>query len=498
MKRFSILRRGARRHTLAQAMVEFALVLPIVMLVLVGVIEFSRLFYAWLIVENSTRFGVRLASTGAYNPAYCQDGADAGSAGCEGDGETDEVDAARIPTIEDETRRIIVGLHYRYNEPGVTEADDEYLNVTVCSDHEESDAAPPIAFTFTPPQLGGSQYAQCDASEHPGEPGDRVFVATDYNFRFIVLPIFGIEPAAIHLAAYREGVVEQFRVSRLLVLPTPEDAVVLTNTPTVTFTPSETPTPTFTYTPTASPSNTATPTITATPTRTNTPTVTPQPSCSLIVINQTRFRSDRFEARVINNNVQPAYLINSTLTWDLSYAPVMYLDFFRFGTTAYFNPPNNPPPPQATSSPIAASAPALELAGAGTQMTWAAKFNNPTFIGLYRVTLTFDFPGWGTCVLTTSLFNNSPTPSLTPSITRTPSKTLTPSITFTPSKTFTPRPTRTPRPTQEATNTPREPTATRRPPTATTRPPVEPTETRRPSPTPTRRPATPTAPCPEC
>ncbi|HMU94154.1 MAG TPA: TadE/TadG family type IV pilus assembly protein, partial [Anaerolineales bacterium] len=45
----------------AQGMLEFALVLPILLLVLIGTIEFGRLFYAWLIIENSTRFGVRYA-----------------------------------------------------------------------------------------------------------------------------------------------------------------------------------------------------------------------------------------------------------------------------------------------------------------------------------------------------------------------------------------------------------------------------------------------------
>lgn len=55
----------------AQAMVEFALILPILLLVLVGLLEFGRLFYAWLIIENSTRFGIRYATAGTYDPANC-------------------------------------------------------------------------------------------------------------------------------------------------------------------------------------------------------------------------------------------------------------------------------------------------------------------------------------------------------------------------------------------------------------------------------------------
>ena len=57
----------------AQGMLEFALVLPVLMLMILGVIEFSRLMFAWIIIENSTRFGVRYATTGEFDTAYCTD-----------------------------------------------------------------------------------------------------------------------------------------------------------------------------------------------------------------------------------------------------------------------------------------------------------------------------------------------------------------------------------------------------------------------------------------
>ena len=63
------------RSKKAQAMVEFALIIPILLLVIVGLIEYGRLFYAWLIVENSTRFGIRYATAGSYNASYCEDSA---------------------------------------------------------------------------------------------------------------------------------------------------------------------------------------------------------------------------------------------------------------------------------------------------------------------------------------------------------------------------------------------------------------------------------------
>ena len=59
----------------AQSMVEFALVLPVLLALIFGIIEFGRLFQAWLSVQNSARFAVRYAVTGNYNFDYCDDAA---------------------------------------------------------------------------------------------------------------------------------------------------------------------------------------------------------------------------------------------------------------------------------------------------------------------------------------------------------------------------------------------------------------------------------------
>lgn len=47
-------------------MAEFAIVLPILLLVLFGLIEFARMFQAWVVLQNSARTAVRLAITGQY------------------------------------------------------------------------------------------------------------------------------------------------------------------------------------------------------------------------------------------------------------------------------------------------------------------------------------------------------------------------------------------------------------------------------------------------
>ncbi len=233
-------------------MVEFALILPILLLVLVGLLEFGRLFYAWLIIENSTRFGIRYATAGTYDPANCST---ADGTPCSGANEDAEVLAARLPSIETETKRVILGFFY--NE-GLTYDKNEYLNITVCSDENE----------FNRPRMGpvgtGRQadYASCDVAENAGRPGEQVFVAADYNFTFIVLPALGVKPNSIHLASYRSGVNEAFKVVEIVQGAEDPNPGGRGNPP-----------PFANYSPTPTPTPTDTPTIT--PTHTPTPTRTP-------------------------------------------------------------------------------------------------------------------------------------------------------------------------------------------------------------------------------
>ena len=56
----SILHR--RRHGRGQAIVEFALILPIFVLLLVGVLDFGRAIYAYNTINNAAREGGRLAT----------------------------------------------------------------------------------------------------------------------------------------------------------------------------------------------------------------------------------------------------------------------------------------------------------------------------------------------------------------------------------------------------------------------------------------------------
>jgi len=52
------------KNSKGQAVVEFAMILPILMLMLLGVVEFGRFYNASLMVNNASREGARSASFG--------------------------------------------------------------------------------------------------------------------------------------------------------------------------------------------------------------------------------------------------------------------------------------------------------------------------------------------------------------------------------------------------------------------------------------------------
>jgi hypothetical protein len=55
------------RHRQGQTLAEFALTLPVLLLLLFGIVEFGRVFQAWVTLQNSARVAARYASTGQWN-----------------------------------------------------------------------------------------------------------------------------------------------------------------------------------------------------------------------------------------------------------------------------------------------------------------------------------------------------------------------------------------------------------------------------------------------
>lgn len=58
---------GPPRQRKGQTLAEFALTLPILLLLIFGIIEFGRIFQAWVTLQNSARAAARYATTGQYN-----------------------------------------------------------------------------------------------------------------------------------------------------------------------------------------------------------------------------------------------------------------------------------------------------------------------------------------------------------------------------------------------------------------------------------------------
>src|SRR3990172_1991337 len=349
---------GPRRFR-GQGMVEFALILPVMLLVIFVVIELARLLHAYLAIENGARFGVRYAVTGEYNTAYCPAGV------CDSRAEED---AARLPSIKDVAR---AGSTSILRDESVPQGSPSYFLMTVCSSRDEDgddigefQLVDPVYSTFTP--------SRCERIAAPGVrvedvggPGDRVSVTLDFDHPLIV-PILSTYWPKLHLTASREGIIEQFRVTRVLALPATISAPTLTPsdtaTPTITDTPSETPTPTITDTPSATPTPTDTFTPSSTPSTTATPTVTATPSCALLSIGGLSVSQAGAGAWIIanvtNGNTAPMSLTDSFVDWDKFYGSQV-LDAGWFNGI-YYRPLGtvdaSPPTADAANIPLAGGA----------------------------------------------------------------------------------------------------------------------------------------------
>ena len=256
MKTRRPLRRQPRKK--GQALVEFALALPVLLLILFGIIEFGRLLQAWLAVQNGARFGLRYAVTGVFDPTFCSEAATAlglvAADTYKGDPGGDcivpdswgadhgvnaralsnaLVDWARLPSIWDNARAGAAGisfnestsisgsyLDYLLSHDLVDLGDASlrgYFHVMVCSNRDVTGEGDP---DFS--RDGSTSPETCvDTALHPivhmddaGGPGNRVRVTVVY-IHPMILPILSSIWPSVPLIAWREGIVEQFRVSRV-------------------------------------------------------------------------------------------------------------------------------------------------------------------------------------------------------------------------------------------------------------------------------------------
>ncbi len=269
--------RTIQRRPRGQALIEFALILPVLIVILLVLIEVARLFSAWLIVENVTREAARYAVTGQFDPKYCADYATYAPQGCDPNKVLSQSaryaleDNARLKTIIDVGKAASGGILVDF---GAARDNRSFFNLVVCSTRS--------GYTYDP-----SPYPQCQPGNDAGGAQDRVRIVAVFDHPLIT-PLRAIADW-IPLISIREMVNESFRTVRLRNLP--PTIRLPTATPTQTPTPSATSTSTNTPTPTVTSTSTHTPTPTNSPTPSSTPTVTPTPCPS----NGTGLRGDYYD-----------------------------------------------------------------------------------------------------------------------------------------------------------------------------------------------------------
>jgi len=287
----------------AQALVEFAIIIPFALLALTAIIEFGYAFYTWVAIGEVARIGTRYAVTGQYDPQYCPTAAAALSAEVaawpnlvaedSADGAADCViqsnvtnfeektsalqDWARIPSMRDAAMNAgAVGLLF---DPGVsgdyvdflsnpsTSFSDQYrgnptangfISINICSNRSGVglDTANSYYYNTQTGNNDARYLGVCVVNGHymddAGGPGDRIRLTVTYNHPLII-PFFQALWPHLKLSQTQDAIVEKFRTARLSGLSSGISVL-------------------STWTPTAIP-----PTSTATATASNTPTLTPVP-----------------------------------------------------------------------------------------------------------------------------------------------------------------------------------------------------------------------------
>lgn len=230
-----------------QSFVEFALILPVLLILIIGIFEFTRLMLAWNTLQHNANEAARFGASGQL------------------------YDVDNTPNNNPGGREYTI-LQIAHNTQGLdynasaNQFQSGWLGVTIISEESAGNPNPPNA----------------------GKPGQREKVIVEYNHKLYV-PILNLLWPTIRLSGTSEVINERFgRINGRpnTAPPTISNTWTPTRTPTNTPTlPPSTSTVTVTMTATATgtrpgitPSSTAT--NTRTPTRTPSPTATGTPNCA--------------------------------------------------------------------------------------------------------------------------------------------------------------------------------------------------------------------------
>ena len=424
-----------KKKSQGQAMVEFVISLPILLFVIFGIIEFARMTFAWMAVQNAARFGIRYAVTGEFNDVYCVEagnllGATHVNADVDGgdpqdclipdsytgadpnDKERELIDLARLFSIQDASIGGGAGLWLRpnvsgnyeqflglHNEAFIGLPDEKgFYHITTCSNRNGQ-------YTM---DYGNYIIPLCkdvintDLMDDAGGPGDRVKVHVEHEHPFFLPLLSNIWPS-VTLSAERDGIVEKFRTSRSLGVAGP-----ILSAPTWTQTPTITPTPT--ETPTSTPS--LTPTITETPIPVD---------CDLIIIDNSFIGpivSGYYGVLITINNTNPVpiRLFQADVNWEvIPSSRLLYAMQFNLSPWAIFD--DNTPPTTWDPNPNIK----MNAGGVGDYIVLFKPAAEPVQ-GFTSVDLEFD----DNCHKGISVNMPTSTPTQTPTITSTPTVTPTP------------------------------------------------------------------------
>jgi hypothetical protein len=461
---------GRRLKKRGQGLVEFTLILPVMLLVIIVIVELARVLHAWLAVENGARFGIRYATANEYNPAFCAGGASA-------DGKclnaADEP-MARIDSIKDAAW---VGSASIMRDGTLTDwAAAGYFKVEICGGEEISSRFKPSDSN----EWSTDWTAECKVGpdgvlgtgddnlrDFAGEEGEQVWVTVDFNHPLIT-PYLANQWPQLHLTARRDGLVERFRTVRYVGYGSFPTAPPLTDTPT------------------------STPTITSTPTSTSTPTNTPcklppfveiiSPAEGATYIGNGIGLPSEAEAWDLDNTDPDACAVKGPEYNGKGIGLVMFRFYWwdgfswnymysRSETAAAFcgfgGTPSTCSVLPATShswpggSTIMTGLHEMRVMALDDEFAWSSEEvvqfyidSHPTYTPTVTSTVTIT-----PTVTNTPTVTRTPTVTLTPTITRTPTITLTPTNTLIPTITFTPTTTGSPTITRTSTIT-RTPTTT--------------------------------------
>jgi hypothetical protein len=226
--------RDARPTENAQGLVEFALILPVILITIFVLVELARVLHAWLAIENGARAGIRYAVTAEFNTDYCP------PAGCSTEKEEFK---ARVASIHDaawagSSSVVRVGM-------GDADPDEKsYFNVVVCDAGKIVAPATTFETHQCHDEYGNPFDEYGNPYEDPGEPGDRVVVVVEFNHPLLAPILTSVWPH-LRLNATRQAKVETYRIPLPVGTvpdyksPTPKP----TNTPNPTNTPPGPPKP---------------------------------------------------------------------------------------------------------------------------------------------------------------------------------------------------------------------------------------------------------------